>query len=409
MGLGLGRRRRTSHPQSLTDKTACAAGAHFVGSDIGLRRRRYVAGARKYRPLPRISSRRKAPSTHPEVGASRAGGFVSAFRHGTLVAAHCRAYLARKAPTQAMSTEFESPTGVVLAEAAREAGLATSATATGADFHGRPTVRLAFAGAAQQPLYLEVSDGYVPGDTNARAELVQHLKETALRLQNPQPEVYVTANGLPLQFTGFQWPFHRSTSGADTLIVHGNVQLADGTGSPLHSKISASVTVTFAEIMTAPEQPFAEDFIYNAIRKTYDYGQLELLKSGNRQPVPVTTRYYSRWQNKFVFADSTEQSRSEFLALKAFWLSGILGAGAPVWLADPRDAQYLNTTPAEMQKAVQQLAQEGVLSLTSEPGFAAAAPALRNREQYYRDKLQEALDFIKPTFNEEMRAGHTNM
>ena len=57
--------------------------------------------------------------------------------------------------------------------------------------------------------------------------------------------------------------------------------------------------MTFAEIVPAPEQPFAEGFIYNAVRKTMDQGQLELVKSGNRQPVPVTTRYYSRWQKKF--------------------------------------------------------------------------------------------------------------
>ena len=51
------------------------------------------------------------------------------------------------------------------------------------------------------------------------------------------------------------------------------------------------VTLTFAEIVPAMEQPYAETFVYNAVRKTVDYGQLEFVKSGNRQPVPVTTRY----------------------------------------------------------------------------------------------------------------------
>ena len=68
------------------------------------------------------------------------------------------------------------------------------------------------------------------------------------------------------------------------------------------------MTVTFAEIVLAPEQPYAETFIYNAVRKTLDLGQLELLKSGNRQPVPVTTRYYSRWQKKFIFSDTTDEA-----------------------------------------------------------------------------------------------------
>src|SRR6201999_4316376 len=103
-----------------------------------------------------------------------------------------------------------------------------------------------------------------------------------------------------------QWPFHLSTSGADTYIVHGEAKLEDGTtaaDAQLRAKVSASMTVTFAEVVPAPEQPFAEGFIYNAVRKILDQGQLELVKSGNRQPVPVTTRYYSRWQNKFTFND----------------------------------------------------------------------------------------------------------
>ena len=103
----------------------------------------------------------------------------------------------------------------------------------------------------------------------------------------------------------------------------------------MHAKIAASMTVTFAEIVKAPEQPFAEQFIYNAVRKTMDQGQLELVKSGNRQPVPVTTRFYSPWKKHFNFNDTTEAQRMEYLAAKVLWLSGVLGGGQPVWLLDP--------------------------------------------------------------------------
>jgi hypothetical protein len=177
----------------------------------------------------------------------------------------------------------------------------------------------------------------------------------------------------------------------------------------LHAKISAALTVTFGEIVPAMEQPFAEGFIYNAIRKTLDQGQLELLKSGNRQPVPVTTRYYSRWRKKFIFADTTESQRREFIALKAYWLSGVLGGNEPVWMADPRDAQYLNTTPEDLQKDVQQQAEAGLLKTSSDPEFAAATPKLLEHAEIYRHKLEDALSATKPAFNEEMRAGHTNM
>ena len=237
--------------------------------------------------------------------------------------------------------------------------------------------------------------------------MTSHLQEEATRLRNPRPDAYVTMAGLPVTFSDFQWPFHRSTSGADTYIVHGVVHVADGTDSPLHSKISASMTVTFAEIVPAPEQPYAESFIYNAVRKTLDQGQLELLKSGNRQPVPVTTRYYSRWQKKFLFTDTNDETRKGFLVTKAFWLSGILGKLQPVWIADPRDAQYLNTTPEDLKKMAAELAGAGLLTVTDD--FASATPALMTREPEFRARLQYALDSTKPAFNEEMRAGHTNM
>ncbi len=309
-----------------------------------------------------------------------------------------------------MSTPLVTPTSNALVSAARDAGLVPSGVVTGADFHGKPTTRLSFASADEgASLHLEVSDGFHATVGTLEAGLRSYLADVAARLRTPQPELYVTMGGLPLRFSGFSWPFHRSTSGADTYIVHGLVTLADGSGSPLHAKVSASMTVTFAEIVVAPEQPYAEDFTYNAIRKTFDYGQLELLKSGNRQPVPVTTRYYSRWQKKFVFTDTTDAERMSFLARKAFWLSGVLGSSAPVWLADPRDAQYLNATPEQLLTDIQALALGGLVTPASDPGYAAATPALLGREAEYRAELDLALSSIKPTFNESMRGGHTNM
>lgn len=254
---------------------------------------------------------------------------------------------------------------------------------------------------------LELSEAFDFHQPGLLPEMTSHLREAAQRLRNPRPDAYVTLAGLPISFSHFGWPFHRSTSGADTYIVHGTVHLENGTQSPLHALVSASMTVTFAEIVPAPEQPYAETFIYNAVRKTLDRGQLELLKSGNRQPVPVTTRYYSRWQKKFFFTDTDDRSRMDFLALKVYWLSGVLGDSQPVWIPDPRDAQYLNTTPEELSRMAADLARQGVLALDGE--YAAATPALLGRSEEYRAKLETALAVTRPSFNEEMRAGHTNM
>jgi hypothetical protein len=310
-----------------------------------------------------------------------------------------------------MSANLVTALSTALTAAAKQAGLAIVSSQEGADFHGRPTavfqLGLSPDTPAEQTLRLELSEDFDFNREGLLPEMTSHLQEEAKRLRNPRPNASVTMAGLPITFSDFQWPFHRSTSGADTYIVHGVVRVADGTDSPLHAKVSASMTVTFAEIVAAPEQPYAESFIYNAVRKTLDQGQLEFLKSGNRQPVPVTTRYYSRWQKKFLFTDTNEESRKGFLVTKAFWLSGILGKLQPVWIADPRDAQYLNTTPEELKKMAVELAGAGLLTVTDDS--AAATPALMTREPEFRARLQHALDTTKPAFNEEMRAGHTNM
>jgi hypothetical protein len=296
-----------------------------------------------------------------------------------------------------------------LETAARAAGLSLSSIEPGTDYAGAPTTRatLALAADSAKTLTLELTEAFDTADAKFAAELTIFFTEAAERLRSARPDVYLTLHGLPLSFGNFAWPFHASTSGADTYVVHGEIHLADGVSTELHAKIAAALTQTFAETLVSREQPFAEGFIYNAVRKTLDQGQLELVKSGNRQPVPVTTRYYSVWKKRFSFNDTDATQRHDFLAGKVFWLSHILGNGASVWIADPRDAQYLNTTVEELRANAAQLQQEGLIALDGDR--ATATDALRANEPHYRAVVDEALAFIKPTFNEEMRGGHTNM
>jgi hypothetical protein len=298
---------------------------------------------------------------------------------------------------------------------ASQHGVQVLSSDASASFAGAPTTRFALALAADpsKSLLLELSDSFDVDKPEFAEQLNIFVAEVAKRLRNPIPTAILTLGGIPLTYTHFAWPFHESSAGADTSVVHGQVNLAapdaEGKPSPLHAKIAAAMTVTFREIVRAPEQPFSESFILNAVRKTFDQGQLELVKSGNRQPVPVTTRYYSPWQKRFSFNDTTEAQRHQFLAAKAYWFSAVLGGHAPVWLADPRDAQYLNTTPEDLKKSAAALAKEGFVALAQDAEFASATPALVARATEFQAHLAEALAFIKPTFNEEMRGGHTNM
>jgi len=310
-----------------------------------------------------------------------------------------------------MAADLKTSLVSSIESAAAQAGLVLVSVARNSSSNGQPTavfeLGLPDAETPGKTLKLELSEAFDFDKPHLLPEMTAHLAAEAKRLRNPRPECYVTLGGLPVAFGQFQWPFHRSTSGADTHIVHGEISLADGGAHNLHAKIAASVTLTFAEIVPAMEQPYAETFVYNAVRKTVDLGQLEFLKSGNRQPVPVTTRFYSRWQKKFVFTETDDKERLVYLLRKVYWLSGVLGEGKPVWIADPRDAQYLNTTEQDLLRMAGDEAGEGLMTLNGE--FAAATPALMERAADYQAALEAALDFTKPKFNESMRSGQANM
>jgi hypothetical protein len=67
----------------------------------------------------------------------------------------------------------------------------------------------------------------------------------------------------------------------------------------------------------------------------------------------------------------------------------------------------MNTTAQELSHAAADLARHGLLNLDGE--YASPTPSLLGRAEEYHAKLAAALAVTRPTFNEEMRAGHTNM
>ena len=163
-----------------------------------------------------------------------------------------------------MTLDLKSTLVTSLEAAARQAGLVVQSVTEGSDFHGRPTavfqLGLPDGEMAGRTLKLELSEAFGFDKPELLPTMTAHLAAEAKRLRNPRPECYVTLGGLPVAFGQFQWPFHRSTSGADTYILHGEMHLADGGAHNLHAKVAASVTQTFAEIVPSMEQPYRGDF-----------------------------------------------------------------------------------------------------------------------------------------------------
>src|SRR5271154_7327510 len=132
--------------------------------------------------------------------------------------------------------------------AAKAAGLVVISSEVGQDFSGNPTTRfkLALVVDRAKTQVLELSDKFDFSRADLLAEVGVYLAEAAKRLKNPRPDCYLTLHGLPLSFEKFTWPFHASSTGADTFLVHGEVRLEDGEPTvphaPLHAKIAAAMT-----------------------------------------------------------------------------------------------------------------------------------------------------------------------
>ena len=144
-----------------------------------------------------------------------------------------------------MSIEAQTVLAEQVAAAAQVAGLVVASTAEGTDFSGGPTTRFTIGLAANpaKTQLLELSSGFDIKRADLAAVVKAYLAETAKRLKSPRPDCYLTLGGLPLGFDKFAWPFHASSSGADSSLVHGEVWLEDGKERLLHAKVAASMTV----------------------------------------------------------------------------------------------------------------------------------------------------------------------
>jgi hypothetical protein len=207
------------------------------------------------------------------------------------------------------------------------------------------------------------------------------------RQKNPRPAAFFTLGGLPVLIE-VEWPFHASTAGADFHVIHGRVTLADGSG--LHADVSVHLSAVIKEALPSLEPRDTESAVVNAIRKDFDRKQLELMKSGKRQPVPVSSRHYDFKQKKLSFTKASDAQVADFLQRKVYWLAFKLGGPeARVWAADPYDAEYLNTTTAALLQMAQALAAQGVLRPEGE--FAAATQTLTARAAEFEAAMQGAL------------------
>lgn len=210
-------------------------------------------------------------------------------------------------------------------------------------------------------------------------------------------KIWVTLSGLPLTIH-LDWPFRPSTSGSDFWVLHGDIHLEGSDG--LHAPISVNLSQTVREVLPSLDPKDTEAPVINALRKEVDRRQIEFLKSGKLLPVPFSSRHYDFKRQQWVFGKASDDVIASFLDRKVFWqtrLSVSSASGTPrrVWITDPAEAQYLQTTPQHLVDIARRLVTPQGLIHVHDDGWAEALPALMAEAERFESARREAIEELE--------------
>jgi hypothetical protein len=227
-----------------------------------------------------------------------------------------------------------------------------------------------------------------------------------MALAGEAKKIWVTLSGLPLTIS-LEWPFHRSTSGADFWVLHGDIRLENTDG--LHAPVAVNLSATVREVVASLEPEDVEAPVINALRKEVDHRQIEFVKSGKLKPVPFSSRHYDFKRGKWVFGKATQEEIAEFLERKVYWETKLKSPllakdarnGAPtfnasfgrVWIGDPTEAQYLETTAEHLIEIAGRLAGDGLMLVEGE--WAEATSGLMGRAEKFEGTMRAAVETLE--------------
>jgi hypothetical protein len=203
-------------------------------------------------------------------------------------------------------------------------------------------------------------------------------------------QIWVTLRGLPLTIR-LKWPFHQSTSGADFWVLHGDIRLEGSEG--LHAPVAVNLSQTVREVLPSLEPKDAEAPVINALRKEVDRRQIEFVKSGKLLPVPFSSRHYDFKRQQWVFGKATDDVMAEFIERKVYWQTTLTGEKR-VWIGDPAEAQYLQTSPAHLiEIAARLVAAQGLLRIEEES--AVGTQGLFDQAERFERARRQALEELE--------------
>ena len=201
-------------------------------------------------------------------------------------------------------------------------------------------------------------------------------------------KIYVTLTGLPLSFH-LQWPFRKSTSGADFFFLHGDIRLENSAG--LHAPVAVNLSATVREVLASLEPQDVADPVINALRKEVDRRQIEFVKSGKLVPVQFSSRHFDFKRNKWMFGKAGAEEVALLLARKVYWQARLVNAAA--WVADPAEALYVEASPEYLLDVARKLEGEGLITVEGER--ATATPSLMEQAAKFEADMRTELEELE--------------
>jgi hypothetical protein len=203
-----------------------------------------------------------------------------------------------------------------------------------------------------------------------------------------QKRIYVTLAGLPLSFH-LEWPFRKSTSGADFFFLHADIRLENSVG--LHARVAVNLSATVREVMPSLEPKDSEALVINTLRKEVDHKQLEFVKSGKLVPVQFSSRHYDFKRGKWMFGKASDEEMALLLGRKVYWQTRLVGG--TVWIDDPTEALYVETSMAHCLEIARNLEAQELIKLEGE--WATANPLLMEQAVKFEADMRAALEQLE--------------